>query len=582
MISPFNSNTHRTLILYNKIRTLHLTEDVPMTFYKLLPVRLFCLTVMLCLWACASVEAQTDHVRIAVIGDYGLVSQPEEDVSNLVKSWNPDFIITVGDNNYQRGEASTIDQNIGQYYHDFIAPYRGSFGAGASVNRFFPSLGNHDWGEDVQNNAAPYLDYFTLPGNERYYDFTRGPVQLYAVDSEPQEPDGVTSDSAQGTWLKNRLALSAVPWRLVYFHHPSYSSGSHGSTPWMQWPFQNWGATAVLTGHDHHYERLLINNFPYFVNGNGGLPLRAVNAPIEGSRMIDDRDNGAMLVEADLNSISFKFYTRAGVLIDSYTINASGTVANLIDLPKFFVLQHYQDFLGREPEQAGLDYWTAQITKCGDDPACLDARRIGVSAAFFVEQEFQQTGYVVYRMHRAAFGTLPAPNQSRANILYAQFTSDRSQIVGGDQLAQSALSFANGFVQRAQFKTAYPDSLSATDFVNKLYDTAGLSPFTTERASAIQDLTNNAKTRAQVLLDLIEIPAFKSREYNPSFVLMQYFGYLRRDPEQGGYLFWLNVLNNSEPNNYRGMVCSFITSAEYQLRFGSTVTHTNQECSAAQ
>ncbi|HEX8097564.1 MAG TPA: DUF4214 domain-containing protein, partial [Pyrinomonadaceae bacterium] len=93
-------------------------------------------------------------------------------------------------------------------------------------------------------------------------------------------------------------------------------------------------------------------------------------------------------------------------------------------------------------------------------------------------------------------------------------------------------------------------------------------------------LSNNSKTRAQVLLDLIEVQAFKDREYNPSFVLMQYFGYLRRDPDQGGYDFWLNVLNNREPNNFRGMVCSFITSAEYQLRFGSSVTRTNQDCAS--
>ncbi len=92
-------------------------------------------------------------------------------------------------------------------------------------------------------------------------------------------------------------------------------------------------------------------------------------------------------------------------------------------------------------------------------------------------------------------------------------------------------------------------------------------------------MLNGSKTRAQVLLDVIEIQEFKDREYNPAFVLMQYFGYLRRDPDQGGYLFWLDVLNNHEPNNFRGMVCAFLTSAEYQLRFGSSVTRSNQDCS---
>lgn len=91
-------------------------------------------------------------------------------------------------------------------------------------------------------------------------------------------------------------------------------------------------------------------------------------------------------------------------------------------------------------------------------------------------------------------------------------------------------------------------------------------------------MNNNGKTRAQVLLDVVEINEFKTREYNPSFVLMQYFGYLRRDPDQGGYDFWLNILDNREPNNFRGMVCSFLTSAEYQLRFGTEVTRFNRDC----
>jgi hypothetical protein len=91
-------------------------------------------------------------------------------------------------------------------------------------------------------------------------------------------------------------------------------------------------------------------------------------------------------------------------------------------------------------------------------------------------------------------------------------------------------------------------------------------------------MTVSGKTRAQVIRDAIEMVEFRNSEYNPSFVLMQYFGYLRRDPDVGGYKFWLNVLDNSEPNNYRGMVCSFITSAEYQLRFSSTITHSNRDC----
>ena len=120
--------------------------------------------------------------------------------------------------------------------------------------------------------------------------------------------------------------------------------------------------------------------------------------------------------------------------------------------------------------------------------------------------------------------------------------------------------------------------MNAMQFVNSLYDSAGLMNNPTERQQAIDALINGSKTRAQVLLDLTEIPEFKQREYNPAFVQMQYFGYLRRDPELGGFNFWLDVLNNREPDNYRGMICAFITSEEYQLRFSSVVTRANRDC----
>jgi tartrate-resistant acid phosphatase type 5 len=110
-------------------------------------------------------------VRFAVIGDYGTDSAAEASVANLVKSWNPDFVITTGDNNYPDGAASTIDKNIGKHYQQFIYPYKGTYGAGATTNMFWPSLGNHDW---HQIPPQPYLDYFTLPGNERYYTIRQG------------------------------------------------------------------------------------------------------------------------------------------------------------------------------------------------------------------------------------------------------------------------------------------------------------------------------------------------------------------------------------------------------------------------
>jgi tartrate-resistant acid phosphatase type 5 len=257
-------------------------------------------------------------IRFAVIGDFGLDGKPEADVANLVKSWQPDIVITVGDDNYPSGAASTIDQNIGQYYSDFIHPYVGKFGPGAPDNRFFPTLGNHDW---LAKNAQPYLDYFTLPGNERYYEFALGPLDFFALDADSHEPDGVSAGSKQASWLKDRLAASVSPWKIVYFHQAPYSSGPHGPTDYMQWPFREWGASVVLSGHDHDYERLLVDGLTYFVNGLGGGAIYSFNAIYPGSQARYNGDYGAMLVEADSQQMTFQFINRKGKVIDTYTQN---------------------------------------------------------------------------------------------------------------------------------------------------------------------------------------------------------------------------------------------------------------------
>ena len=256
--------------------------------------------------------------RFAVIGDYGLAGKREADVADLIQSWDPEFIITTGDNNYPDGLAETIDENIGQYFHKFIGSYHGKYGQGAEVNRFFPSLGNHDW---TTKGAQPYFDYFELPGNERYYDFVWGPVHLFAVDSDSREPDGVGRSSVQGQWLKDRLAASTATWKIVYMHHPPYSSADHGSIDWSQWPYRRWGATAVISGHAHVYERLVVDGFPYFVNGLGGGPIYDFDEPIFGSEVRFRDDYGAMLVEASSQQITFQFITRQNQVIDTITIH---------------------------------------------------------------------------------------------------------------------------------------------------------------------------------------------------------------------------------------------------------------------
>jgi tartrate-resistant acid phosphatase type 5 len=271
--------------------------------------------------ATATPTATPEPFRFAVIGDYGFAGQPADDVSNLIKRWQPELIISTGDNNYAAGEASTIDGNIGQYYAAYIHPYAGQYGPGADHNRFFPSPGNHDWqAPDLQ----PYLDYFSLPGNERYYEFRRGSVHFFSVDSDSREPDGVSQGSVQASWLRDALAASDAPWKVVYMHHPPYSSAHHGSIDWMQWPFAEWGASAVLAGHDHVYERIIRDGMVYFTNGLGGNPSRYNFRllPVRGSEVRYNEDYGAMLVIADWQHITFAFITRSGEVIDEFTLAA--------------------------------------------------------------------------------------------------------------------------------------------------------------------------------------------------------------------------------------------------------------------
>lgn len=290
------------------------------TKHTFLSLLLLCIAMMLLLGTpvnAANQQRPSPQVRFAVIGDFGLAGTGEEAVANLVKSWEPDFIVTTGDNNYPDGAAETIDENIGQYYHEYIGNYQGIYGEGSPTNRFFPVLGNHDL---MTAAAQPYYDYFTLPGNERYYQVDKGVVALFMLNSMPGEEDGIDSESIQAEWLREKLAASTACWNLVVFHHPAYTSDGRGPYDWMRWDFAEWGADATLAGHHHVYERLMVDGFPHFVNGLGGGARYAFEYEAAESVMQYNLDHGAMLVEADNGTISFEFMDTAGKVIDSYTM----------------------------------------------------------------------------------------------------------------------------------------------------------------------------------------------------------------------------------------------------------------------
>lgn len=242
--------------------------------------------------------------------------------------------------------------------------------------------------------------------------------------------------------------------------------------------------------------------------------------------------------------------------------------ANPLDNATFFVRQHYLDFLNRETDAAGLAYWTASLTPCGADRVCLTSAHTTVSAAFFVESEFQETGYYAYRLYKAGLARAP---------VFAEFVGDRGRVVANSNLDASKLTLAADFVTRPAFVTLYPAGLTSAQYVDQLNANTSFSLTPAERNALVGGLNSGLEDRSTVLKKIAENQLFRQREYNAAFVSMQYFGYLRRNPDQAGYDFWLGVLN-SQPNNFRGMVCSFLTSSEYQLRFSPIATTSNVDC----
>jgi len=266
--------------------------------------------------------------------------------------------------------------------------------------------------------------------------------------------------------------------------------------------------------------------------------------------------------------------------------DATAIGPNPIDDTQIFVTQQYRDFLSREPDSSGLSFWTNQIDSCGSNGPCVEVKQVNVSAAFFLSIEFQQSGYLVYRFYKSSFGNLP---NAPVPVALSDFLPDAQRVGQGvivnlagweTVLEQNKQSFAVEFVQRSRFGSAYPTSMTPERFVDALFANAGVTPLPTDRANAVNEFgaasnTTDLPARARALRRVAENTALAQQEFNRAFVLMQYFGYLRRDPnnapdtDYSGYNFWLNKLDTFNGNFQNAeMVKAFITSIEYRRRFG--------------
>lgn len=276
-------------------------------------------------------------------------------------------------------------------------------------------------------------------------------------------------------------------------------------------------------------------------------------------------------------------HTATLTITDNEDMTAS---SNPIDNARFFVRAHYVDFLSREPDAPGWDFWTSEITLCGSNPQCIDGKRVNTSGSFFLSSEFQSTGYFVYRVFQGSLGRRPN---------YLEFIPDVSRVAAGivvnDALSPTIIdankaAFTREFVTRPEFRSKY-DSLGNEAYVDTLAQITGIALNTQERANLINGLNNGAETRPTMLYKIVDgtrseqegvgvrqvfttryEQAFYNAEYNLAFVLMQYFGYLRRNPDDAGYDFWLAKLD--QYGNYidAEMVRSFIVPEEYRKRFG--------------
>ncbi|HEX8284810.1 MAG TPA: SBBP repeat-containing protein [Pyrinomonadaceae bacterium] len=283
----------------------------------------------------------------------------------------------------------------------------------------------------------------------------------------------------------------------------------------------------------------------------------------------------------------------AAVLIaDNDAANGPNPVAPPGFDADFFVRQHYIDFLSREPDAEGLAFWKGELTGCGADAACLEVKRINVSAAFFLSIEFQETGYFVYRAYMAAYQDASSPGVPvRVPVIrLREFVTDARRVGAGvvvgpgdewkAQLEANKDAYVREFVQRQRFFDHFPAALSAEQFVNKLDAHAPGVLSQAERAQLIAELSPSPADpalRASVLRKYVEDADLKRREFNRAFVLMEYFGYLRRNPDDApeptlnyaGWKFWLDKLEAFGGDYVRAeMVKAFLDSAEYRQRFG--------------
>jgi hypothetical protein len=436
--------------------------------------------------------------------------------------------------------------------------------------------------DDIIPNRTPYLAVATFGINT---SANTGNYDPFANTGTNTQPWIQQADQKAGAGATARVTLVGG------YKVPATTGTVGAATNWSQANIEAWkGEIAVFnasgpTAANGSVSGIITDSEGHAVEGTvvnlSGSQSRKTITNAKGFYQFDNVEtSGFYTVTPARSNYSFspsnRSFSALGNHTDAaFTGSSTGDNANPLDTVEYFVRQQYVDILGREPDEGGFNYWSNEILSCGGDSACTDRRRREVAASFFIAEEFQDTGSFIYDMYKGTLGRKPVFNE---------YSADRKQVVGGPTLTAQKAAFADSFVQRTEFVQKYQGQTTADSFVDALLQNVQQSSqldLGAQRSGLINQYNSGGtleQSRSLVLRSLADNAALKQKEYNAAFVLTEYFGYLRRNPEPEGYDFWLNVVTNGDAGNYRGMVCSFITSTEYQRRFSSVVSHGNSEC----
>jgi len=381
-----------------------------------IPLRRTRLAALACAAGASVAAPALGSTQVALIGDAGVDNANQAAVATMASGWAPDALVLLGDNYYSSvglpWGTGRYDRTVGKYHCAFMrgAAVGPNCAGGTSLtNRLWPIAGNHEYSD---GGIANYLAYFSLPGNERYYDVRVGDVHFFMLDTD-EALRSPADMAAQKAWLEESLRASDAPFQMVALHHPPYTSSARGPATALRWPFAQWGADMVVSGHDHFYERLDVGGTPYVVNGIGGQSSTA----FPGMAVVESRahwsgSNGAMRLRATEQSMTAEFLSVDGVVRDAVTVTRADTPA-----PNGAAND------GAAPAKAGATLSAGRVT----------ARRVAVSAS----------GRASVRLW-VALGSSPAGSQLRAAV-----TVRRSGRLIGRAAAARAITKAESRAGRA-------------------------------------------------------------------------------------------------------------------------------------